>query len=46
MEAAGDATLFAQGRVRSELEFDRQLLLSPVKDIEGLYRSFDEESLE
>ena len=34
IEAAREAVSFARGRVREELETDRQLLLSLVKDIE------------
>ena len=34
IEAAREAMSFAQGRVRGDLENDRQLLLSLVKDIE------------
>jgi uncharacterized protein with HEPN domain len=34
LEAANDALTFANGRQRSELDGDRQLLLSIVKSIE------------
>ena len=34
IEAAREAVSFARGRVRDDLETDRQLLLSLVKDIE------------
>ena len=34
LEAAREAVSFARGRVREDLETDRQLLLSLVKDIE------------
>ncbi len=34
IEAAREAVSFAHGRVRSDLEVDRQLVLSLVKDIE------------
>ena len=34
LEAAREAVLFARGRARSDLETDRQLLLSLVKEIE------------
>ena len=34
IEAAREAVSFARGRVRGDLETDRQLLLSLVKDIE------------
>ena len=34
LEAAREAVPFARGRVRDDLETDRQLLLSLVKDIE------------
>ena len=34
IEAAREAVSFARGRVRSDLDIDRQLVLSLVKDIE------------
>lgn len=34
LEAAREAVLFAQGRARSDLDNDRQLVLALVKDIE------------
>ena len=34
LEAAREAVSFARGRVRADLETDRQLVLSLVKDIE------------
>lgn len=36
LEAAREAASFARGRVRSDLETDRQLVLALVKDIEIL----------
>ena len=34
LEAAREAVLFARGRTRSDLDTDRQLVLSLVKDVE------------
>ena len=34
LDAAYEAVSFAEGRIRSDLDYDRQLVLSLVKDLE------------